>query len=1131
MELKRKTPIQLQALEKFYSEDKCPTQKAVKGYAAALGLTHKQVQGWFAERRRRDRRGGELGDIPLSELRRRCLLDVANRTNSADFSSSGPEHVYSAARKMMSTSKRRKRPFCIQDMLFTPDYILKKIFRKDGPALGMEFDSLPASAFSRGETDSQSNLTGTVSARQAKRTKVPIARGEIQRDCNSLSVRRHGIGKGLMAVWRLTNPSSEDLDASSGISVCGAERPSPPIRKKRPQSVARKLRQREMQIRKKKPLLKKRKVPVLKDKMMNQIPREKCGLALDGVIGQNNLERCGMLEDDEELELRELRAWQNPLSTCDHCTSSHEPCSCSLCQDVLVKFPPYSVKMRKPFSAQPWNFSLEMVKKLFKAFNFVYTYAVLLEVDSFTLDEFAQAFHDKDSLILGKVHLALLKVLIHNIENELTRNCFGGLHKSCKLLALLRSVENHTNLVEFWKKALNPLTWSEILRQVMVAAGFGSNKGSLGESISKDLSQMIKYGLRPATLKGKLFRLLLEHDNCGLRVSEMAKCPQVLELRISDKTEELEDAIYSALSSDITLFEKISSSTYRLRANCLSENAKDSQSDSEDSGTVDDQCDNDNISSASDESECDTEALALIEFKPLTSRQKKRGKVALNTEIDESHPGVMWLLGLMEGEYSCLSIEEKLDAFVALVDLLSALSTIMIEEQSKQVPEKVSSSIYFGSGGKIKKASAYQSARESWVHNEKGRVVDSSREACPVDSSVLLSNLLNKKSSFGCLFDAERLTTKDIPHPMQSIFLGSDRRYNRYWLFLGPCTTCDPGHRRLYFESSEDGHWEVMDSAEALHSLLSVLDERGMREAVLIENLEIRKCLIVQAMSESASSQAFVRSFCLSRQDELDTLREQSSSPVSDVDNNAELSSVDKYYAPSSGVINLAVGMNSEDQGHLRAFDSWIWNCFYLELNAVKYRKSPCNYALKKCEKCHDLYWRDEKHCKDCHTTFELDFDLEEKYAIHTATCGEKEERDTQNHKVLSSQLQSLKAACHAIESAMPENALIGAWTNCSHKLWVRRLRRASSITELLQVLADFVRAINRDWLSSSSCSVTGYDGILGEEIVAQIADSLAIRYIDCGFVLTQHFQDDCIPDACCTGFKVARHHEAQRLS
>lgn len=47
-------------------------------------------------------------------------------------------------------------------------------------------------------------------------------------------------------------------------------------------------------------------------------------------------------------------------------------------------------------------------------------------------------------------------------------------------------VEAQEFVVEFWRKSLNPLTWTEIMRQVLVAAGFGSRQGSLHrESLSK----------------------------------------------------------------------------------------------------------------------------------------------------------------------------------------------------------------------------------------------------------------------------------------------------------------------------------------------------------------------------------------------------------------------------------------------------------------------------------------------------------------------------------------------------------------------------------------------------------------------------------------------------------------------
>uniref|UniRef100_A0A0A9DVY7 Uncharacterized protein n=1 Tax=Arundo donax TaxID=35708 RepID=A0A0A9DVY7_ARUDO len=55
----------------------------------------------------------------------------------------------------------------------------------------------------------------------------------------------------------------------------------------------------------------------------------------------------------------------------------------------------------------------------------------------------------------------------------------------------------------------------------------------------------------------------------------------------------------------------------------------------------------------------------------------------------------------------------------------------------------------------------------------------------------------------------------------------------------------------------------------------------------------------------------------------------------------------------------------------------------------------------------------------------------------------------------------------------MPEAALAGSWMKSAHKLWVKRLRRTSSLPELLQVLVDFVGAMDEDWLYKSSSSVS----------------------------------------------------------
>jgi len=107
--------------------------------------------------------------------------------------------------------------------------------------------------------------------------------------------------------------------------------------------------------------------------------------------------------------------------------------------------------------------------------------------------------------------------------------------------------------------------------------------------------------------------------------------------------------------------------------------------------------------------------------------------------------------------------------------------------------------------------------RPSWVHAGQINVTKeayTSSKFFPVASSVLFSKFDGKDKLSGKEKETEGMGLEINLHPMQSIFLGSDRRYNRYWLFLGPCNSYDPGHKRVYFESSEDGHWEVIDTEE-----------------------------------------------------------------------------------------------------------------------------------------------------------------------------------------------------------------------------------------------------------------------------------------------------------------------------
>ncbi|KAL6552710.1 hypothetical protein OROHE_008074 [Orobanche hederae] len=1026
----------------------------------------------------------------------------------------------------------------LQEILYTPEHIFTKIFRKNGPPLGDQFDFLPSNAFLNVPGSRKSSRDESQHANKRRKVSMHDILNN-QDHCENISPKgrgigkglmttkdapikkhgrgkdltihmgapgkTHGIGKGLMTVWRGTNPDASHFPL---FAYCSESTIQNKKRVQPRESISRKLAKNEQA--KRKTSLKSRKVQCHKVQMRKKPNKEKCELALEDVKYIENTE-IAILVDDEELELRELQAGPNPLTCSAHflTNGSH---GCSLCKDFLAKYPPNSVTMRLPLPMQPWASSPDLVNKLFKVFHFLCTYAATISIFSFTFDEFAQAFHDKDSLLLGQVHLALLKLLLSDVDKELSRGHVTHASKNSKFLSLLHSLEHHSLVLEFWQKSLNLLTWTEILRQMLVAAGFGSKLGKSRETGCKEDNLMDKYGLSPGTLKGELFSILLTQGKSGLQVSELATSSSIVELNLTDKVQKLENLIISALSGDITLFEKISSRGYRLRMHATEKECEDYPCDSEDFGSGDDLSEVTGGNDANDfEYESRDSSTSIIDV-----GNSDTNILILCDEIDESHPGEVWLSGLMESEYSDLSIDEKLNALAALIDLLHGGSSIRMEvdnledswafgslvrvisskgkllrmlsengddsklSQKEDIltsREELAVNIHhYGSGAKIKRSRSVAKHCNSFgLLGSCGGQMSTGSDVNtpePIDSLVFMSKIGVEEKYANMKKITKQMEAEELLHPMQSIFLGSDRRYNRYWLFLGPCDEFDPGHRRIYFESSEDGHWEMIDTKEALSNLLSVLDRRGAREARLVASLEKREAILSQAMSNIPDDGENLQ-LVESAQSELNISRDDSSSPVSDVDNRLSLSEMQNV-SPSSTCAAVVEAWKKEErqaESHSQAFDAGIWKSFYSELNTVKNGEKAYLDSLRRCDQCQDLYWKDEKHCRICHTTFELGFDLEERYAVHFAVCRANVNiNKSRRQRVLASQFQALKAAMYAIESAIPEDAFLGPWRR-SHNLWVNRLRRASSLKEFLQVLADFVTAVNEDWFYEDNVS------------------------------------------------------------
>jgi hypothetical protein len=427
----KKSPLQIQALEKFYAAAPYPKPEDM----VHVGLTYTQVRVWFKERRRKGRRA--IG----AHTERQLSSTSSGTTNASSSSNQAPVSEGSSV-------SIGEEPAAHRQVLFPKDYILRKVFRKDGPPLGSEFDTLPQSV--RGDVGDVTSYHSSQNPRAVNKRKIMESTDQRSTMSNedTVPVRKHGIGKGPMTVWHAMYSHNVECQGHlSFIDETGCLRSLRPFddcdgfddqdNGKRIQVKS----QNKGMARKK--VDKRRKAPLNKRKVQRNrviVPEEHCIMDCYLSVDKSELSELQTVDmtlvDDEELELSELQAGPNPLQCSAHLSSSGRH-GCPLCKDLLAKFPPQSVRMKQPFSMKPWDSSPNMVKKLFQIVRFVYTHFGSIDIRPFTFDEFAQAFHDKDSPLLGELHVGLLKLLLLKSE----RGCHSVFvlrsSTDCKFLSFL----------------------------------------------------------------------------------------------------------------------------------------------------------------------------------------------------------------------------------------------------------------------------------------------------------------------------------------------------------------------------------------------------------------------------------------------------------------------------------------------------------------------------------------------------------------------------------------------------------------------------------------------------------------------------------------------------------------------
>ncbi|XP_073061093.1 homeobox-DDT domain protein RLT2-like isoform X2 [Primulina eburnea] len=948
------------------------------------------------------------------------------------------------------------------------------------------------------------------------------------------------------------------------------------------------------------------------------------------------------LIDDERLELMELAASSKGLPSILALDDDTLQNLDSL-KDKLPGFPPKSVHLKKPFGVQPWTDSDENVGNLIMVWRFLITFADVLGLWPFTLDEFTQAFNDFDSRLLGEIHVALLRSIMKDIEDVARTPATAP---ATNQSSAINPGGGHLQIVEgayawgfdllSWQRHLSPLTWPEVLRQFALSAGFGpklkrkvepgyahdANEVDDGSEIISNLRSGLavenavalmqerglskprrsRHRLTPGTVKFAAFHILSLVGSKGLSILEVANKIQKSGLRDLTTSKTPEASISAALSRDTKLFERTAPSTYCVRSPYrkdpvdaesilaaarekirVYQNGITEGDDAEDVEKEDAEQDQDSDSEVAEDPDADDldselklkensysseklnlrnknfshhgkESLSVFRDTPSVSHGIIQGDSVLSHcfgdikcnggslyDVAAAHPNSIsdqdtavideydslesWVQGLTEGEYTDLSIEERLNALIALVGVVNEGNAIRLalEERlesanalkkqmwaeaqldkrrvkDEQVLRLQHSSFVVNRADQIYSQSAVEDRKsplgdidmrnEMSSSNRKFLLVDlndqqneqnSCNDASTQEYPMFSDALLLQQSVYAAEKSRKELKAF-ISHRAEEMYvyrslpLGLDRRFNRYWQLITSPSPNDPCSGRIFVEFF-NGVWRLIDSEEDFNALLSSLDVRGTRECHLHSMLLKVESSFKATARTNLSRATSVKHVSDEVDEEILQMRPKLDCyPSTDSSKRFEFAS----YSNSPGnelQFPIEFGKNREKENDMIEsyydFEKWMMDgCLNSKLLAAhRYGRLRRQQLSDICKHCHELFSCDDTQCPSCHGTCsvsERTFDFLE----HITDCKRKpiEGFGRVLHKLsFPLQIRLLKALLTTIEASIPPEAFKSVWSDENRKLWGMKLHLSSSPAELLETLTLLENSIERSFLSASN--------------------------------------------------------------
>uniref|UniRef100_M4EY35 Homeobox domain-containing protein n=1 Tax=Brassica campestris TaxID=3711 RepID=M4EY35_BRACM len=629
-----------------------------------------------------------------------------------------------------------------------------------------------------------------------------------------------------------------------------------------------------------------------------------------------------------------------------------------------------------------------------------------------------------------------------------------------------------------------------------------------------------RHRLTPGTVKFAAFHVLSIEGEKGLTILDVAEKIQKSGLRDLTTSRTPEASVAAALSRDTKLFERVAPSTYCVRpsyrkdagdAETIFAEARERirmfKSGVTDVEDVDEaEREEDSESDVGDEPEVDLnlkkedpDALEEIgkltggvepslengklktepEANPLTpslpeesTKDEKIDDILPDQEdgdcFDVSKLGEQWVQGLVEGDYSSLSIEERLNALVALIGIAIEGNTIRISlEERLEVASALKKQMW--SEVQLDKRWKEESLiRANYLSYPTPKTQESpsasqdplSLPQIDVAAGPSLQLQENVSGMENLQYHHQQSYTADRERPRaelkayvgykaeelyvyRSLPLGLDRRRNRYWRFSASASRNDPGCGRIFVEL-QDGRWRLIDSEEGFDCLVKSLDVRGVRESHLHFMLLKMEASFKEAVRRNVETST-----------DLDT-------------DTAEISSTFK--------IELGDGGRSGVLQRFQSFERWMWDNMVHPgaLSAFKYGAKKSTPLFHICRSCAELHFAVDVCCPGCgQMMMSGGLDVSEMcFADQVAQLGEISRRDAgfilRGSNLSPLRIRLLKIQLALVEASLPPEGLQTHWTESLRKTWGLKLLSSSSPEELHQVLAMLEVALKKDFLSSN---------------------------------------------------------------